>query len=59
MLLWGGWLGIEGLHFHLWKQEMFEKIGHQCGGPVMVDRIIMSWRISIPKKEHLIRKLEE
>lgn len=38
LLFWGGWLGIEGLPFHLWKHEVFEKIGQQCGGLVMVDR---------------------
>lgn len=51
-------MDIEGLTFHLWKQEVFEKIGQQYGGLVTVNRQTKSLaylreaRIKVKKGEH-------
>ncbi|CAK9160391.1 unnamed protein product [Ilex paraguariensis] len=29
---WGGWIALEGLPFHRWHMEVFNKIGDCCGG---------------------------
>lgn len=34
----GGWIAIEGLPFHFWREEVFRKIAENVGGLVKIDR---------------------
>lgn len=48
LLCWGGWVGIKGLPFHLWKKKVFGKIGSYCGGLIKISRISEA-RIKVKK----------